>query len=449
MKRVIIVSYYYSPANIIGAVRASKLSKYLHRLGYEVNVICSEDNKLLFYPGEIKEDKTLINDTKYIAKTVISHSVAYKSFARTLMKVSMKLLKSNSGTGAVDSQNGKSSGFRKMIKNVLHFCLFVVSLLQDYDFLRQTRKHLKTNKLECDVVISTYGPIASHLVGKYIRKNYRHSKWVADFRDPIAQPTNGYLEYQINKSIEASICKNADIVTAVSNGYLNEVTSSSRSVESYVITNGFDTDDLQFSGESSNDGVFSFVYTGTTYGGRRDVTPIFESLAGLIHEGLIDKRYVKFRYAGNEVGQIIKQARKFNLDDIVESYGFLPRRDALALQAKSTFLVVSTWNEQQHEGVLPGKFLEYMLFKKPIISIVNGDVSGSEIGKIIDEYQLGICYETVNANDDLKQLQDYLYMQYCSFASTGNIQFKAVKEKIEKHNYQNIADQFDKIISKL
>ena len=34
------VSYYFAPQNTIGAVRPTKLAKYLTRMGYDVTVIC-------------------------------------------------------------------------------------------------------------------------------------------------------------------------------------------------------------------------------------------------------------------------------------------------------------------------------------------------------------------------------------------------------------------------
>ena len=39
-KRLLIISYFFAPQNLIGAVRPTKLAKYLTRMGHEVTVIC-------------------------------------------------------------------------------------------------------------------------------------------------------------------------------------------------------------------------------------------------------------------------------------------------------------------------------------------------------------------------------------------------------------------------
>ena len=39
-KRVLLISYYFAPQNTIGAIRPTKMAKYLERMGYEVTVIC-------------------------------------------------------------------------------------------------------------------------------------------------------------------------------------------------------------------------------------------------------------------------------------------------------------------------------------------------------------------------------------------------------------------------
>ncbi|MGE5329459.1 MAG: hypothetical protein ACM3KR_08125 [Deltaproteobacteria bacterium] len=449
MKKILIVSYYYSPGNVMGAVRASKLSKYFNRLGYDVHVVCSDANKLLFMPGEILKDNILESDTIEIKKDIISHSNMYKKLANFLLLFSKKLYKvDNLGIQKKADRGGESKYLKELKKKCIHFLTFVFSLIQDYDFMFRARRLFakRAHMDRFDVVISTYGPIASHLVGRYVKKNNPDCMWIADFRDPIAQPTNGFLELKVNKKIERSISALADRITAVSHGYLNEILDGKHQYKAQVITNGFDSEDLKYITNPEKESRFSFVYTGTTYAGKRDLSVIFMVLNELINEGKIDKKLVTFRYAGSEQNHIRGLAGRYGLEEIVEAYGFIPRNEALMLQAKSQILLVSTWNESKHQGVLPGKFLEYMMLKKPIIAVINGEVGESEIGKMISEYNMGIYYEAVNMKDDYLKLKDYILMQYNYFLKNGKVLFEGNTCEIDSHNYINITKRFIRII---
>ena len=57
-KRILIISYFFAPQNAMGAVRPTKLAKYLSRMGHEVTVLCG--------PGmNDRRDPTLARDLGY------------------------------------------------------------------------------------------------------------------------------------------------------------------------------------------------------------------------------------------------------------------------------------------------------------------------------------------------------------------------------------------------
>lgn len=442
--KILIISYYFSPGNIIGAVRASKLSKYFDLMGYEVDVICSEENKLLFMPYDIKEDETLIDDTKDINKIRVSHSKIYKYISNSMLNITKKVY----GTSTPKTQESSNNLSTKLTNSAIKFFAFLLKTLQDFDFLLRCKTTFNKNEiLKYDVVLSTYGPLSSHLVGNYMKRKNKNILWIADFRDPIAQPANGLIEYKINKYFEKIVCKNANIITAVSKGYLDEVANQNKIQIKKTITNGFDEDDLKRIEFCKQDSFFSFVYTGTTYAGRRDLQPIFKVLRELIDENVIKKDDLIFRYAGPEKLIIAAIAEQYQLESILECSDSVPRIDALRLQLQSKFLLVSTWNESHHTGVLPGKFLEYMMFKKPIIAIVSGTEEGSEIGEIINDYKIGICYEKVNHKKDFELLKKYVKEQYEYYCLNDNkIIFQGDYSKISMHSYKNITIQYSDLI---
>ena len=65
-KRILIISYYFAPQNAIGAVRPTKLAKYLTRMGHEVTVLCG--------PGmNDRRDPTLERDLGELADVRVIH----------------------------------------------------------------------------------------------------------------------------------------------------------------------------------------------------------------------------------------------------------------------------------------------------------------------------------------------------------------------------------------
>ncbi|WP_088007043.1 hypothetical protein [Indiicoccus explosivorum] len=139
MKKVLIISYYYAPANIMGAVRASKLSKYLAKEGMDVTVICSRDNKLLFMPETIKGDEIIIPDTALIRKIIIDHSRNYKRLASFLGRFASRI-SSNSSSSSPKVEDSAQTYRPSFKKKLIHFITFSASLIQDADFCLQARK---------------------------------------------------------------------------------------------------------------------------------------------------------------------------------------------------------------------------------------------------------------------------------------------------------------------
>ncbi|CUN15881.1 glycosyltransferase [Turicibacter sanguinis] len=455
MKKILIVSYFFSPANMMGAVRGTKLSKYLSRIGYDVTVICSKNNKLEFMPGEMKKDKTLENDIIGINVVRVGHTHFYLKLANVLRKISTRLFP----RGTVQERPREKDSYvnkkryivfiKKLAQDIVHFLTFMVTIVQDLDFCLNTKNIFREYDIDINeyhAVISTYGPLGSHFVGKMIKKMNPKIIWVADFRDPITLGSDGIIQRKIKNIIQQNICNNSDKITAISQGNLEMITNGKYNEKKMVIMNGYDIEDIILDNRQLKKNKLEFVYTGTTYAGKRDLSPIFKVISELIKEKIIDKDYIIFNYAGSEDQYVYRQAARYNLEDIIKSSGYISRTEAIELQANSEILVVSTWNEMEHSGVIPGKFLEYMAYKKNIISLVNGEVKNSEIREIINNYKLGITYEQANKEKDYKELKEYISKQYNWFIKNGHCNYEGKKNLIELHDYRKIAEKFNSLI---
>ena len=64
-KRLLIVSYHFAPQNAIGAVRMTKVAKYLTRMGYDVTVLCGACTEAVQDPT-LARDLEELKDVRWI-----------------------------------------------------------------------------------------------------------------------------------------------------------------------------------------------------------------------------------------------------------------------------------------------------------------------------------------------------------------------------------------------
>ncbi len=70
----------------------------------------------------------------------------------------------------------------------------------------------------------------------------------------------------------------------------------------------------------------TFCYTGNLYEGRRDISKLFLALKELIDEGKIQEDKISVYYAGKDENIFLNTAKSDNIESIVKSYGFIPRK---------------------------------------------------------------------------------------------------------------------------
>jgi len=155
MKKVLIICDYFPPSTEIGAVRPSKIAKYLTQDGYEVDVFTK-------YPVDEKN--------AHICSKVYSYD-------------------SNGTIEEVPEKNG--GGFFDVLKKwdslrlvLSKFKLTVIDVKNAARMLKHFKQFVEQQEDKYDVVISTFGPFGCLLCGNYYKKKNPSVNWICDFRDP-------------------------------------------------------------------------------------------------------------------------------------------------------------------------------------------------------------------------------------------------------------------------
>jgi glycosyltransferase involved in cell wall biosynthesis len=439
-KKVLIISYYFAPENKMGAIRFTKISKYLVREGYDVEVIC--------YSNITKKDTIGEEDIKQIDKI---HKINDSPIYNLLKKRRGKMLQEIKTRGDLVEVNHHR--IKKCITTILKTIdKFFFTIIYDISFANQAKKYIKKNYhlfKDINVVITTYNYASSHMLGVWLKRNLKNIKWIADFRDPMVNNQTPHLLRPYFYMLERKFCKRADAVISVANGCISESAQQIIAHKHYVITNGYDSEDSYTVNHLSNRNFkLTFCYTGAMYAGKRDLSIFFQALKELISSHQCIQKDILIKYAGTEYDQIVKQAKKYELLDNIEYCGYVSRNISIELQYNADILLMATWNNKKNTDILTGKFFEYMMANKPIIAIVNGTIKYSKLNQMIQDMNLGFCYESCNHIEDYYALKEYISWQYDNYKKSGQVEFNVDKEKVGDYSYEKITQKFIEIFEK-
>ena len=111
----------------------------------------------------------------------------------------------------------------------------------------------------------------------------------------------------------------------------------------------------------------------------------------------------------------------------------VPKDEAIALQRSSQILFVLLWSAENGEGILTGKFFEYLGAKRPILA--TGKYCGG-VTPLLEQTKSGYAFSSV---DSLKvQLMNW----YLEYKENGFVAYRGIDEEVDKYSYRDMARKF-------
>lgn len=448
-QRVLLICNYFAPDHAIAAVRITKLAKYLRENGYEVEVLAEKKE------GGV--DELLANDVRGIKVYYAENSSRYVRFREWYEKLiephKTKRFHNLENRKRINPKTGNVEFYTFEVAYPLIGSLdYIAGQLKQIDLFRNIRQELRKEK-HYDYVITSYGDSFAYFAGRYFHRYHKDTTWIFDIRDAIYRYkfTPDYVSF-IPKIYERYIWKHADCITGISRGICRRVPVRFRR-KVHCLTNGYDLSDragVKSDRISSDEMVF--VYTGSMYGGIRDLTVLFQAVRELIQNGQMSEDRISFHYAGNAPAfEIFKsQAKPFGLDDRCVTHGKLSRQETLELQQGADILVVASYDYKNQEGgVITGKVFEYMTANRPVISIMMGDIEHSELTQIVEKTNIGFAYEASGHKEDYVKLCEYLKEQYQSFTEKGKLRFEPNQRELRRYDYRYLCKRLIKIMNQI
>ncbi len=362
-----------------GANRISKVIKTLQEDGHEVKILTSKKYK--FDKSDSNFDEYELSDLEIVKVPYFP----YEYMESYHVKDTVDYIKHTSNTT-------KENSVKKQLRSIKHKMGSLPELFNFWIYSGYKEAIKLYTDWKYDVVISTYGPVPSHIVASKIKRKLHHDIcWIADYRDLWS---GNYMRnlpkftIKLEKSIEYQIVKNADRFMTVSPALTEYLKTLFPTIQTWSIRHGFyklhDLPDLKEKLVSKKEVVIR--YTGAIYD-KQDISKLVEAISILNSQS--EKRYKLELYGG------INTKTKTIIEpyDFVTYFSGVSRDKSILLQQTADILVVLEWGDPQQQGVAPSKMFDYLAAQVPIISV--GDYR-NDSANIIEEVGIGKFCTTVS-----------------------------------------------------
>jgi len=425
MKKVLIITYYFTQRDAIGAVRLRGLAKYLYDFEWEATILTP---KLPDISKTHADRQVRVIETGYEDLLV-----------KWKKRLGLKLDKS------VKEQFGLATyKNRKTITDVILNLWGEIFAYPDeqkswFKFAIDAGNRL-LEKEKFDAIISSSSPVTSHIIANQL-KNRHGIPWIADLRDLWTQ--NNYFQYNPirrfrEKRLEIRTLSAAPALVTVSQPLAEKLKELHKGKEIYAITNGFDPDETVADFHLSD--KFKILYTGVLYQGKRDPEPLFKAIQKLISDEIIQREDIAVDFYGYKEGWLERDIEKYDLQDIVRVQGLIPREEALKKQREAQVLLLLTWNDPDEKGVCPGKIFEYLAARRPIFSI---GISGGVVEELLSETKAGVHASTQ------EEIEDALKNLYYEFKSSGRVGYNGIESEVNKYSQREMARKFAELLNNM
>ncbi len=396
--RILIITVFFPPLNSIASHRPYSWAKYWTLAGHEVTVattpkVASADCNLnLTNPGfQLIEIPTL----NFISRMQANY---HQKTTPNKTSFSFKAL------------------IKKGLTKIYHYLryqkgIFNASRLPDFTdlWIRPALRVLEKEK-PWDLIVTTAGPYAVHIIGSQLKKKGLTKKWVADFRDlwadnhiyPGLFPFN-----QLEGWLEKKTLKRADLLTVVTEPWAEKLRARHTNLPVKVIENGFEPADLELLPKESifsADSKLRIVHTGMVYREKQALPLFFEAIQQLKQQAqtaqLVNKLEVLF--VGPHLAFVKELSLLYGIEELVKELGFVKREQALAMQRDAALLLFLPWSEAKGTGtgLMSGKIYEYLYAQTPVLAISQQTKQVAQ--EWIKEQQIGVVCHTV------KEVKEYL-----------------------------------------
>ncbi|WP_276248647.1 hypothetical protein [Haladaptatus sp. YSMS36] len=428
MNEVLVIAYYAPPSNASGAARINGLINHLEEFEWLPTILTRErsgkmDDRIkgsvVFtdYPGDI--DRVLRRKLPILSNSYERNDSDYVQ---------------HEGASPESTENLK----RRLLRTVKEYTFEIAAYPDNQKLWKEHAIERGRDLIQngtFDAILSTSPPSTSHIVGSKLAEEFQ-LPWVADFRD--LWTNNHYnnhtiLRSKIERKLEQDTIEKSSLLTTTTNQFADEL-KNIHDKQVNTVYNGFEK--IQ-TAELTDE--FTITYTGGLYDGKRDPTKLFQAINRLLDSKAIDRERINVQFIGNFDPWFSKSVREYELEDVVDIIGPVPRESVMKKQRESQILLSIQWDHPQEKMVCPGKIFEYLGAKRPILAY--GGPDDSVVNSILNQTKAGSKVSTV------EEISEYIETKYNEYVLNGNASYGGELNRIENFSHRKMAENFSNALN--
>ena len=361
MKRILIISQNFYPEIGSAANRIKNIYTELKEKGHEVTVLTADPS----YPN-----RSIYNNPDFWNENISNEDI---------IRIKTKT--------------------RRYTRNILNrFLLYIEVLIKLILIISKIDK-------KYDLIFATSPPIFIGFAGMYAKIRLK-KPFILDVRDlwpesllGVGVFTNKFI-LSFSYFLERLLYSTADKIIVNSEGFIPYITSKGVNRENITfIPNSLTEEELSMDNkmEQESNQTKTIIYTGNL-GLAQDLSTLIELAEMFRHRTDISFRIIGYGFKKNDVKDLVVEKQLTNIE-IVKVKN---RKDTLREVLKADIAYVGLVEKSVFQTVLPGKIIDYMCMKKPIVGSIEGYSK-----KVINNANCGFVSEqrqTIELFNSIQQL---------------------------------------------
>jgi glycosyltransferase involved in cell wall biosynthesis len=422
LRKVLIITYYWPPGGGAGVQRWLKFSKYLRDFGWEPVIYTPANGEMPVIDHSLEKD--IPAGLTVLRQPIWEPYSVYKKFIGQ-----RKDEKINTGFLTESSKPQKAEKVAVWIRGNL----FIPDARKYW--VRPSVKYLSQylNVHPVQAMISTGPPHSMHLIAMQLQK-LSGLPWLADFRDPWTN-IDFYKDLLLTGAsdrkhhrLEKAVLEQANLVVSIGKNMSDEFSAilGKDPAKFKVISNGFDAEDLE-RGPVEPDKKFSLAHIGTLVKSRNPEV-LWKVLERLCEENGDFSKDLEIKLVGKVDVSVSASLEKYKLQDFVRKIDYLPHSEVIRIQQQSQVLLLLVNQTKNAEGILTGKFYEYLCSGRPILCI------GPRKGELAEAFQETGCGQISGFDEEIALRENVL--SYYTAYKKGTL--ASVAQHIEKYSRREL-----------